>query len=129
MLLVAKPHRDPGMRMVIGVFITPLPPPPLQRSEQRGKIILFFYQNCSLEELRWLVRIILRDLGYGISVKFVLNCYHRQAYTSYSNRSDLSWVSEEFYDPKKRVEEPGISLFNPFQPMLADKIAFEHIER
>jgi DNA ligase-4 len=75
-------------------------------------------------EQKWLIRTILRDVKLtGISEKAVLSTYHPDAKELYDASNDLEKVCTTLINPLNRSSEIGISLFNPFRPMLADRLS------
>jgi DNA ligase-4 len=74
--------------------------------------------HMSALQLKWLIRIILRDLKIGITENVVLDAYHPDAVTLYNCMANLEKVCELLSDPNKRLHEIAIELFSPFRPML-----------
>lgn len=79
-------------------------------------------------QLKWLIRIILKDLKIGVKEHIVLEAYHPDATNLYNFTSSLEEVCEKLNDPKKRINEIMIQLFQPCYPMLGEKAKPNKIE-
>jgi DNA ligase-4 len=77
--------------------------------------------NLSALQLKWLIRVVLRDLKLGVSENLVLEAYHPDAVKYYNHTTNLEKVCEVLADPSKRLHEIGIELFSPFRPMLGKR--------
>jgi DNA ligase-4 len=79
-------------------------------------------------QLKWLIRIILKDLKIGVKGHIVLEAFHPDATNLYNFTSSLEEVCEKLNDPKKRINEILIQLFQPCYPMLGEKAKPNKIE-
>ena len=87
-----------------------------------NKSIQHLLVSLSALELKWLIRIILKDLKIGIKESTILDSYHADAMDLYNCSSSLEKVCELLHDPNKRLHEVAISLFAPCRPMLGNFI-------
>ena len=95
-----------------------------KKSENTEKLLQPLLMKLSGFEQKWLIRTILRDVKLtGISEKAVLSTYHPDAKELYDASNDLEKVCATLINPFNRSSEIEISLFNPFRPMLADRLS------
>lgn len=79
------------------------------------------------EQLKWFLRIILKDLKLGISSNRMLALFHPDAPEYYENCGDLSKVCEELGEGDARPLELGIQMFSAVSPMLSERLDVKHI--
>jgi DNA ligase-4 len=84
--------------------------------------------NLSALQLKWLIRIILKDLKIGIKEQIILESFHDDAPDLYNFTSSLENVCATLADPQKRLHEVGVALFSPCRPMLGEKAKPNKIE-
>ncbi|KAI1393174.1 ATP-dependent DNA ligase [Hypoxylon trugodes] len=79
-----------------------------------------FYQRMNAEELRWLIRIILKQMRVGATERTFMELWHPDAQDLYSVSSSLRQVCWDLYDPKFRLTDgqTNVTLMQCFQPML-----------
>ncbi|KAK9467852.1 ATP dependent DNA ligase domain-containing protein [Lipomyces arxii] len=96
-------------------------------------IITNFYNNMNAEEMKWLIRIILRQMHIGVSERLLFSAWHPNANTLYNVSSSLKRVCWELYDNTYRLteEEEDVTLMSCFQPQLAafPKSSYDQIVR
>ncbi|KAF8325377.1 ATP dependent DNA ligase domain-containing protein, partial [Cantharellus anzutake] len=92
-------------------------------AERRSAALRVVGNKCTANEIRWIVRIILKDLGIGVKETTVFSVFHPDAIDLFSTCSDLKKVSWDLADPNYRLheEEKAVRLFKPFQPMLCGR--------
>lgn len=80
-----------------------------------------FYRRMNAEELKWLIRIILKQMKIGATEKTLLGVWHPDADKLFNVCSSLRHVCWELWSPSISLEpEQGeLSLMSPFQPQLA----------
>ncbi|KAI1188360.1 ATP dependent DNA ligase domain-containing protein [Nemania serpens] len=84
-------------------------------------IIQTFYQRMNPEELKWLIRIILKQMRIGATERTILELWHPDAQHLFNVSSSLRRVCWELYDPNIRLtgDQTGVALMQCFQPQLA----------
>lgn len=89
--------------------------------KEKEAVIKRFANVMSPEELRWLIRIILKYLRIGATERTVFNNFHPDAFDLFNVTSDLKLVCWRLYDVNYRLpsEQHQISLMRCFQPQLA----------
>lgn len=119
--------------------------------DQGRDIFRILLQQMSAFELKWLIRIILKDLKLGIGTKKILeglklkNSYFRSMFVTFifhqivyhpdavelSNlNSDLRYLCNELKNPQMRTQHNHwIKIFSHFKPMLLEQLKFENIEK
>ena len=86
-----------------------------------NKSITHLLVNLSALQLKWLIRVILKDLRIGIKENTILDAFHPDAIDLYNFTSSLEKVCETLNDPNKRLHEIGVSVFSPCRPMLGKR--------
>ncbi|KAI1085362.1 ATP-dependent DNA ligase [Whalleya microplaca] len=79
-----------------------------------------FYQRMNAEELKWLLRIILKQMRIGATEKTILEVWHPNAQDLFSVSSSLRRVCWELSDPNIRLTDgqKGVTIMSCFQPQL-----------
>ncbi|KAI1456705.1 ATP-dependent DNA ligase [Annulohypoxylon moriforme] len=79
-----------------------------------------FYQRMNADELKWLIRIILRQMRVGATERTFMDLWHPDALDLFSVSSSLRQVCWDLYDPKFRLTDgqTSVALMQCFQPML-----------
>jgi DNA ligase-4 len=83
-----------------------------------------------VDEQKWIVRIILKDLKAGIGHETILKNYHPDALELFNATSDLRSVFEELQNLEDQARGGGAQLFRmffPIKPMLAGKLSPQQI--
>ncbi|RMZ84822.1 hypothetical protein DV737_g1061, partial [Chaetothyriales sp. CBS 132003] len=91
------------------------------REDGQLPLLAQFYQRMNAEEMKWLIRIILRDMKIGSTEKTFFHLWHPDAESLFNISSNLRRVCWELYDPNVRLEgeDRGVELMSCFQPQLA----------
>ncbi|KAI1160856.1 ATP dependent DNA ligase domain-containing protein [Nemania serpens] len=84
-------------------------------------IIQTFYQRMNAEELKWLFRVILKQMRIGATERTMLELWHPDAQHLFNVSSSLRRVCWELHDPALRLtgDQTGVALMQCFQPQLA----------
>lgn len=84
-------------------------------------VIQEFYDNMNSEEMRWLIRVILRNMRIHATEKTILEAWHPDAIALFNVTSNLKRTCWELWDPDHRLslEQQDVSLMACFQPQLA----------
>ncbi|KAI0799207.1 ATP dependent DNA ligase domain-containing protein [Xylaria sp. FL0064] len=84
-------------------------------------IVETFYERMNAEELKWLIRIVLKQMRIGATERTVLELWHPDAQHLYNVSSSLRRVCWELYDSDIRLSgaQTGVALMQCFQPQLA----------
>ncbi|KAF8315325.1 ATP-dependent DNA ligase [Clavulina sp. PMI_390] len=87
------------------------------------RVFKTFAQECTANEIRWIVRIILKDLNIGMKENTVFGVFHPDATDLYNSCSNLQKICYDLHDPKHRLNasDKCVTLFQPFQPMLCGR--------
>ncbi|CAB3241041.1 unnamed protein product [Arctia plantaginis] len=78
------------------------------------------------DQLKWFLRIILKDLKLGMSDTRILAIFHTDAPEYYKNCSDLLKVCDELEDGDTRLLELGIQMFSAVCPMMSERLDVKH---
>ena len=94
------------------------------KEENQLPIIGKFYQRMNAEELKWLIRIILRDMKIGSTEKTFFHLWHPDAESLFNISSSLRRVCWDLYNPNVRLEgeNRGVALEQCYQPQLANGV-------
>ena len=79
--------------------------------------------------MKWLLRIILKDLKVGLGDKIVFDALHPDANEFYKVNSSLEDVCSKLNDPSVRSNEIGVKIDNPCCPMLGERAKPADIEK
>ncbi|XP_052257350.1 DNA ligase 4-like [Dreissena polymorpha] len=93
------------------------------------KHIVKLITNMSALELKWLTRMIVKELKMGLSQASVLSVFHPDAEEFYNVNNNLEKVCRLMHDPNVRIHEIGISVFSPFTPMLGERASPDKVEK
>ncbi|KAI0476627.1 ATP dependent DNA ligase domain-containing protein [Xylaria cf. heliscus] len=121
-VLSKRPTRiDPGDMRVADVneMLDKLAAVPGEKAQL--PIIETFYQRMNAEELKWLIRIILKQMRIGATERTILELWHPDAQHLFNVSSSLRRVCWELYDTNIRLTgtQTGVALMQCFQPQLA----------
>ncbi|KAK7204444.1 putative DNA ligase [Myxozyma melibiosi] len=101
------------------------------KADDQLPVLKRFYENMNAEEMKWLIRIILRELRIGVSERLLFYLWHPDAVALYSISHSLKRVCWELCDPTVRLtkEESNITIMSCFQPQLAafPKLSYERV--
>lgn len=99
-------------------------------TDREAEDILFkIFKKCSPDNIRWIIRIILKDLKLGISTNSILNCYHKDAASFFASNNNLKKVCEVLANQNIRLHELDIEIFEAFRPMLSKRIEHSNFKR
>jgi DNA ligase-4 len=89
--------------------------------KEQMPILETFYQHMNAEELKWLIRIILKQMRIGATEKTILELWHPDGQHLFGVSSSLRRVCWDLCDPKIRLTgaQTGVALMQCFQPQLA----------
>ncbi|KAL6428636.1 hypothetical protein ACFW04_007920 [Cataglyphis niger] len=79
-------------------------------------------------EMKWVTRIVVKDLRLGIGRKKILDIYHQDANEKFLVTNDLREICNQLHDPKTKIK-CGIQIFSHFKPMLLERCDIENIEK
>ncbi|KAL0100095.1 hypothetical protein PUN28_019510 [Cardiocondyla obscurior] len=96
--------------------------------EQKVETFRVLFRHITGFEMKWLTRIILKDLRLGIGQQKILHIYHSDANDKFLVTNDLREICDELYDPKAKLQ-CGIRLFSHFKPMLLERCSIENIDK
>ncbi|KAI1373020.1 ATP-dependent DNA ligase [Hypoxylon crocopeplum] len=83
-------------------------------------IFEIFYHRMNAEELKWLIRIILKEMKVGATERTFMELWHPDAQDLFSVSSSLRQVCWDLWNPKFRLTDgqTNVALMQCFQPML-----------
>ncbi|KAI0289553.1 DNA ligase 4 [Russula brevipes] len=95
----------------------------ISKGDVQSKIMQRIYNRATPEEQRWIVRIILKDIGISVKETTVFSVFHPDAHDLFNTCSDLKKVAWELWDPERRLndQDKSIQLFRAFAPMLCKR--------
>ena len=85
------------------------------------RILLELFKKMSGVQMKWFVRVILKDMRLGLGQNAVFGELHPDAKDLFDVNANLAKVCETLKDVTVRLNEIEISLFDPFRPMLAER--------
>ncbi|XP_048580100.1 DNA ligase 4 [Nematostella vectensis] len=90
--------------------------------------IQMLLRKSSAKEVKWLIRIILKELKMGLGENSVFAVFHPDALDHYNTCNNLSKVCMDLHDPSVRMNEAEITIFSAFRPMLAQWSPLNQVE-
>ncbi|EAR99063.1 ATP-dependent DNA ligase (macronuclear) [Tetrahymena thermophila SB210] len=93
----------------------------------KEKVLRNCLKNATSEEIKWISRLILKDLNLGINHEIILALFHPDAVVLFNSTSSLWEVCKEFVDPNHKLSNV-LRLFHPIKPMLAGRKTLKSIE-
>ncbi|XP_039278065.1 DNA ligase 4 [Nilaparvata lugens] len=91
--------------------------------------LLSMIQQMTPLEIKWLTRLLLKEMKLGMGHKKVLFAYHRDAIDLFNVSFSLQKVCEKLYDPDRRLHEVEVCMFEPFRPMLAERCDVQKVDK
>lgn len=101
-------------------------------SKAKQDVLFKLIKQMSAYEQKWIIRVILKETKLAIGQNAILKCFHQDAVQLFESNSNLQKTCEKLMDPKVRLHEISISLFDAFNPMLSlkcDKKQFNKVFR
>lgn len=95
------------------------------QADERQKLFVEATRALSAFELKWIIRIILRNMRIGIKEMSMLKAYHRHAEELFSQRADLEAMCVKCADPSFKFALSDMQLFTPVCSMLASAITVD----
>lgn len=99
----------------------------------RTELFARVVRHTTALEQRWLVRIILKDMHFGMTHQSMLAVFHPAALDKFNASSDLRFVCDstlhEIQQPRAGPAESGVLLFHPLSPMLASPVTARKLEQ
>jgi DNA ligase-4 len=91
----------------------------VSKEDEQMPIFAKFYNEMNADELKWLIRIILRQMKVGATEKTILSAWHPSAESLFNISSSLKRVCWELSDPAVQLEDSELKIMDCFQPQLA----------
>ncbi|PRQ77013.1 ATP dependent DNA ligase domain-domain containing protein [Rhodotorula toruloides] len=87
---------------------------------EHARILRRCVSKMTPAEMKWLIRIILRDLKIGMGEKTIFNQLHPDAMDLFNTCSDIKRVCYKLFDPHQRIphEDHTVKINQVFRPML-----------
>ena len=96
--------------------------------DQRFSIMSKIIKDCTAEEQKWIISIILKDLKIGLSQESFFKYFDSRAVDIYNSTSSLISVCEYLSDPKsQKYSQTFYQIFSPIKPMLVARMTLDNI--
>ena len=96
--------------------------------DERSKILTKIIKECTAEEQRWIISIILKDLKIGLSFDSFFKNFDLRVVDIYNSTSSLISVCEYLSDPKnEKYSQTFYQVFSPIKPMLVARMTLDNI--
>lgn len=98
----------------------------LASSENRGEktsVLSTLIQKTNAQEMKWVIRIILKDLKLGMSERSIFQEFHPDAEDLFNVTCDLKLVCEKLRDRHQRHKRQDIEVGKAVRPQLAMRIS------
>ncbi|KAG6411422.1 hypothetical protein SASPL_129504 [Salvia splendens] len=80
-------------------------------------------RKTNVQEMKWIIMIILKDLKLGISEKSIFHEFHPDAEDLFNVTCDLKLVCEKLQDRSQRHKRQDIEVGKPVRPQLALRVS------
>ena len=96
--------------------------------EIRYSIFTKIIKDCTPDEQKWIISIILKDLKIGLSYESFFKYFDPRAVDIYNSTSSLISVCEYLSDPKsQKYSQTFYQIFSPIKPMLVARMTLDNI--
>ncbi|XP_018312220.1 DNA ligase 4 [Mycetomoellerius zeteki] len=95
--------------------------------QQKVETFRVLFRQITGFEMKWMTRIILKDLRLGIGTQRILHIYHPDANDKSLVTNDLREICNQLHNPKIKLKKCGIQIFSHFKPMLLERCNIENI--
>ncbi|XP_029169652.1 DNA ligase 4 [Nylanderia fulva] len=95
---------------------------------QKIETFRVLFRHITGFEMKWVTRIVLKDLRLGIGTKRILHIYHQDANEKFLVTNDLREICNQLHDPNTKIK-CGIQIFSHFKPMLLERCDIKNIEK
>jgi DNA ligase-4 len=89
----------------------------------------WFVTNATAQEMKWIVRLVLKKLQIGCSDSTILKHFHPDADALHNSCMSIRRVAEELYDPALRLHVRAVNFGQAMKPMLADKVHLSTLQQ
>ncbi|XP_063983073.1 DNA ligase 4 isoform X1 [Diachasmimorpha longicaudata] len=100
-------------------------------NQKQDKEFIKIISECSALEIKWLTRLILKDLKLSMGSKKIFDVFHPDADQLFAQKSNLKIVCETLGNPKERINTKvsRVTVFLPFKPMLLERLPITRIRK
>ncbi|XP_026470938.1 DNA ligase 4-like [Ctenocephalides felis] len=91
--------------------------------------LISMMRSMTALEVKWLIRIILKDMKFNIAQNSILKLYHIDAPELFDVSNSLLKVCTTLNNPADRLHKLEIELFCPFRPMLSKRLDIAEIQK
>ena len=76
-------------------------------SSSKDQLVVFrkLFTVCTAEEIKWIIRIILKDLKINIKIETVLRAFHPDAHDYFNLTNSLLETCKKFEDPSISLDD------------------------
>ena len=106
----------------------------ISTNESEGKksvalLLRDLFRKMNAQEMKWLVRVILKTMPLGLGDVALLKAMHPDAKDLLNVNANLESVCSRLTDPSVRLDQLEVTLMTPFAPQLADRKEVSEIPR
>jgi DNA ligase-4 len=91
-------------------------------SKEKTAVLAELINRTNVQEMRWIIMIILKELKLGISEKTVFSVFHPDAEDLFNVTCDLKLVCEKLCDRNQRYKRQDIEVGKAVRPQLAARV-------
>eukprot|EP00111_Clytia_hemisphaerica_P007155 TCONS_00020786-protein len=99
-----------------------------ERDTAKATILKVIRTTSALEQ-KWFIRVMLKEMKFGLNENSIFPLYHKDALELFNVCNSLSKVCLDLHDENIELNETEISLFTPFRPMLGQRVVLEDVEK
>ncbi|KAK0161116.1 hypothetical protein PV327_009628 [Microctonus hyperodae] len=100
-------------------------------NEKKNSEFINLMQLCNGLAIKWITRLILKDIKLGLGEQTILKAYHPDAARLYGEISNLRKVCDTTMDLNFRLQQnvSNITVLLPFKPMLLERLSISDINK
>jgi DNA ligase-4 len=98
-------------------------------SKEQKDVAQWIVSNATAQEIKWIVRLVLKKLQIGCSDSTILKHFHADADALHNSCMSLRRVADELWDPTVRLHVRVVNFGQPMKPMLADKVHLSTLQQ
>ena len=97
--------------------------------KEQKDVAQWFVSHATAQEIKWIVRLVLKTLQIGCSESTILKHFHADADALHNSCMSIRRVADELWDPQVRLHVRAVNFGQPMKPMLADKVHLSTLQQ
>jgi DNA ligase-4 len=97
--------------------------------KEQKDVAQWFVSNATAQEIKWIVRLVLKKLQIGCSDSTILKHFHVDAEALHNSCMSIRRLADELHDPAVRLHVRAVNFGQAMKPMLADKVHLSTLQQ